>query len=135
MGISSFISRYKFTLITVVITAWLTLAPVSEEMSMLTAPWDSFDKTVHMGLFGLLTLAWLTERWRGRKATMSRLTLSACVIALISTAAGGAVEIAQDCMGLGRFGDLADLEADALGAVATAAVWLAGRLSAPCERN
>lgn len=126
----SFIGRYKFTFVVAVLTGWLTLAPVSDEMSLLSPPWESFDKTVHMGLFGLLTMAWLTELWRGRKATASRLVLSAIIIALISTAAGGAVEIAQTAMGLGRYGDWADLAADALGAFATAAVWLAGRLSA-----
>ncbi len=126
----SFICRYKFTLVVAAVTGWLTLAPVSEDMSLLSPPWESFDKTVHMGLFGLLTMAWLTEFWRGRTASTGRIVLSAILIALISTAAGGAVELAQTAMGLGRYGDWLDLAADALGAFATAAVWLAGRLSA-----
>lgn len=81
-------------------------------------PGRNFDKVLHAGAFGVLSAlaAWALARGRLRSATW-RMLLGAC---LISTAYGALDETHQYFVP-GRQSDVADLAADALGALAAAA--------------
>lgn len=80
--------------------------------------WEHTDKIVHAIMFGALYVCACLDLWRGRRRPPLR---AGALLGLAVVAAGGAVEVAQQCMGLGRGGDVADLAADAAG-VALAAL-------------
>ena len=89
----------------------LTLMPGSDVPSWPWAETIQFDKLVHAGLFGvqafLLGLA-LMSKVHVRTALL--------VALLVAIAYGGAIELLQGTMGLGRDADVLDLLADSVGA-------------------
>lgn len=74
-----------------------------------------FDKLIHAIMFGGFAGAMAFDYCRAHKILRPSIILMA-LIALISTAAGGLIELIQDAMGLGRAAEWADLSADGIGA-------------------
>lgn len=89
----------------------LTLLPGNE----LPTPPDIplFDKWTHALMFGTLAVVLLYDWSRRRGSLTWHLWVAA---ATISTLLGGAIELLQDAMGLGRSGEWLDFVADAIGA-------------------
>lgn len=94
---------------------YLTLDPQplgDEELPL----FPGFDKIAHFIMFGVLTGAYIYDRWRFNLATSMRRAL---IVATISAIIGIGVEILQTAMQLGRSGnDPLDAIANALGAFA-----------------
>jgi len=103
-------------LVLLVVVAWLALTP--KPPPNLTLGWDKLN---HSGAFvGLAFCAWLGQGAHARRRALA-------LVALL--AYGGLIELAQLFVP-GRFGEWADLLADAVGLViGTALAWGALRLS------
>lgn len=118
----SCLPRGIFTIITLLIILWLTLAPkpLGDEPPPL---FPGADKLAHGLMFGFFTAmmsldlqrktGWKYERWS-----------TVMLIATISTLTGVAIEFIQASMGLGRSFEYADMIADAAGAYAIGVVWI-----------
>ena len=82
-----------------------------------------FDKWVHVGMFGLLTIVWgypfLKKYKRSAKVF--------CKISVIIIVYGVAMEFAQKYLAVGRSFDILDILADCVGSV-IACYWLISRL-------
>lgn len=105
-------------ILTVAVSAailYLTLVPrpVPEDMSF---NFPGIDKAVHGIMFAALAGAIVTDSLRRSGHASKRGTRTALTAALISTAAGGLIELAQRWMGLGRGCETLDFVADAIGA-------------------
>ena len=126
---------YLYTLIAVLAICWLTLLPHPLPDSGVKL-FEGADKVAHALIFGGLTAVVFYDM-RRRVSPMSKpwcLFLSA----LAGVVAGGAVELLQGFMGLGRSEDGWDFVADCLGvAVVSALLWIfASRLTVrKCRRG
>lgn len=98
------------TALILIVIAVLTLMPSDDAPSM-NLPYA--DKVVHFLMFGVLSAVALFDysRCRGRLSVFSWLT-----IALLASAAGGAIELLQAGMGEGRSAEWGDFIADSAGA-------------------
>lgn len=117
-----------FTLIVVVAILWLTLArsPFGDT-PMPHIP--GLDKVVHACMFGGLTFVGELDcsRWRIKRRNLRGDAALvgwhlAAVIALASIAFGGAIELLQGAMHMGRGADWLDWLADAVGAAVAVVV-------------
>lgn len=105
---------YANTLIVLVLILYLTLVPqpLPEETPPL---FPGADKVVHALMLWALSTAWAFDSYRRlHKLTKRRLA----IILATSIALGGAIEVAQYLMAMGRGAEWADLLADCIGAVA-----------------
>lgn len=103
--------RWVLTAVCFGLICYLTLVP--KPLPDTEVPvWEHTDKLVHAIMFGALYVCAALDIWRGRRRPPvgAAWLLAAAVIAV-----GGAIELAQDWMALGRGGDLLDLAADASG--------------------
>ncbi len=119
--------RWLPTVAVLGVTAWSTLSP--RPMGYIEQPlFEGADKLAHAALFGLLTLCLLRDA--AAEMRLCNVTLSIAVgAAVVATLVGVGIEYAQKYMELGRSFELADIMADAIGAiVAAAAVKLINRL-------
>lgn len=103
------------SLIIAVAIAWLTLAPKPVGDSSIHL-FDGADKIVHAVMFGALTATMSIDLTIWRRSKPSVLILVA--IALTASVAGGAIELIQDAMSVGRSAETADFIADIAGAFA-----------------
>lgn len=105
------------SLVVVALIAYLTLVPKpfgDEDIPL----FPGADKVVHFLMFGGLAWVLTLDWWRHRRMHLGM--RSVIVWAVVSSLAGGVVELAQAGMNLGRSGDWYDLLADSLGAFACA---------------
>lgn len=84
------------------------------------------DKLVHMGMFAVLTVL-LARGLRDRSANTRPLPRLLLMAGALSVAYGASMEVLQEIPGLNRRGDIIDLIANTVGAVA-GAYWLRWRL-------
>lgn len=110
-----------FTILTVVLILWLTLAPdpLGEDSPEL---FEGADKIAHAIMFGFLTLMILLDRQRntGWHMVSPRFAATAAILASLL---GILVEFAQYFMGLGRGFEVFDMVADVAGAALCAFLW------------
>lgn len=120
--------RWLPTVAVLVATCWSTLSP--RPMGYIEQPlFEGADKLAHAALFGLLTLCLLRDAAAEMRLRNVTLTL-AVEAAAVATLIGVGIEYAQKYMELGRSFELADIMADATGAiVVAAAVMLINRLN------
>lgn len=101
------------TVILLLVILWLTLA--QEPLPDDTPDWIWFpgaDKVVHAIMFGSLAFAGAIDLER----VMSG--YAACLIAwVLASLIGGAIEVTQDFMGIGRSAEWGDFVADSVGAL------------------
>lgn len=99
---------------------WLTLAP--RPLGDIEPPlFPGADKLAHAIMFGGLELMLITDYSRRRdwrKPGAGFLSTTSICVAIL----GGAIEIMQTNMGMGRSADILDFIADAAGAVAAALI-------------
>lgn len=110
-----------FTLLTVLLILWLTLAPdpLGDDSPDL---FPGADKMVHAIMFGFLLTMILLDRTRKRK--WKPVTTMFITISAISTAAFGiAIEFIQRAMDMGRGFEVADMIADCTGVGICAFLW------------
>lgn len=121
---------YSLTVVVSVLILYLTLVPKPLPDTDLEL-FPHADKVVHGIMFGALAGALALDR--ARRRGIDRLTprfLAVCFVA--STVAGGAIELIQGGMAMGRGCDVWDFAADAAGAllavlvVRSVARWLLG---------
>ncbi|MCC8072429.1 MAG: VanZ family protein [Bacteroidales bacterium] len=108
---------YIFTAMVVIAICYLTLMP--DPLPDADLPlFPGVDKVVHFLMFGGLAVIMCFDYGRRRGHCHSiKLSLGVTLLmALISSVAGGVVEVLQGIMGLGRSADWLDLLADTLGA-------------------
>lgn len=111
--------RWLYTALTVIAIFYLTLVPrpLPDDMSF---DIPGIDKFVHACMFGGLTFVACFD-YAYRKKRFAQLTVSTiAAIAGISALFGGAIEITQQQMGMGRGGDIYDFIADIAGCVIAA---------------
>lgn len=109
------VPRWAFTALVVAAILWLTLAPQPlPEEDLPTFP--GMDKVAHACMFGglLIALLWDWTVVRGNRIGKKRPLLAALAVA----AFGGAIELVQEAMGMGRGADILDFLADCGGIVA-----------------
>ena len=111
-----------FTVVTVALILWLTLAPkpLGEEPPQL---FPGADKVVHGLMFGFLTAMMLLDWQRihsWSKVTWGMSTLYATAVSFF----GIFIECAQNMMGMGRSFDWWDIAADTIGAFLVAVLWM-----------
>lgn len=115
------IKRWLYTVLTVIAIFYLTLVPrpLPDDMSI---DIPGIDKVVHACMFGGLTFVVCFDYAYRRKrfAPLSGRTIAA--IATFSALFGGAIEIVQQQMDMGRGGDIYDFLADATGCVTAALI-------------
>ena len=101
---------------------WLTLAPkpLGEEPPRL---FEGADKIAHAIMFGGLAMMMLLD-WQRRNGWLPVTFPRAFLVALISSAFGGIIEISQAEMGLGRGFEWGDIVADTLGAFIFSGCWM-----------
>lgn len=107
--------RWLYTAIVVAAIFYLTLVPrpLPPELTPLI---PGLDKAVHGIMFLVLTLvASLDCGFRSRRQFVKPKTSLLVAIAICSALFGGAIEIVQNAMNMGRGGDAADFAADAIG--------------------
>lgn len=112
--------RLPRTLLTAVCTAlilYLTLVPKPLPDNDIQF-WEHTDKIVHAIMFGALYVCAAIDLWRGIKASLRQRALLAAAVSLF----GGAIEIAQQAMAMGRGGSLGDWCADIAGTLLAAAL-------------
>lgn len=114
------IPSWLITTVVAVAIALLLLLPQPLPDDMYRIQWfDGADKVVHALMFAALGAAIITDsRLYKTTARWSRTHLAAAITAatLIATAYGGAMELIQDFLAMGREGSWGDLAADAIGA-------------------
>lgn len=82
--------------------------------------WEHTDKIVHTIMFGALYVCGFLDFWRGKRPSARKtVALGIGVIAI-----GGAIEVAQQSMGLGRGGSLGDWLADTGGMLLAVALMI-----------
>lgn len=111
-----------FSVFTVILILWLTLAPkpLGDDPPQL---FPGADKIVHAIMFGFLTAMMLLDWQRihgWERATWGMSTLYATAVSFF----GIFIECAQSFMGLGRGFDWWDILADAIGAFLIAVLWI-----------
>lgn len=108
-----------WTLTTVCLAAILYLTLVPEPLPEDTPRlFPGADKVVHAIMFGGLTYCFLVDYKRKRGLSGRHLSLRATLFGIaVSIAVGGAIEITQSEMQMGRSGDVVDLLFDGLGAI------------------
>lgn len=113
------IKRWLYTVLTVIAVFYLTLVPrplpdgVSFDI-------PGLDKIVHACMFGGLTFVCCFDYAYRNKRFIPLSTRTIAVIAIISALFGGAIEIAQLKMDMGRGGEILDFLADIAGCVIAA---------------
>jgi VanZ family protein len=118
--------QWLLTTVTVAAVLYLTLVPrplPDMEMPM----WEHTDKVVHaLMMLGVLWAANI-DIMRRNRIRWCRMRLSSMVwLAVAVMAFGGAIELAQAAMQMGRGAEWADFAADCTGAVVAAMIsWLA----------
>lgn len=114
------IPSWLITTVVAVAIALLLLLPQPLPDDMYRIQWfDGADMVVHALMFAALGAAIITDsRLYKTTARWSRTHLAAAITAatLIATAYGGAMELIQDFLAMGREGSWGDLAADAIGA-------------------
>lgn len=110
-----------FTLLTVLLILWLTLA--QQPLGDIEPPmFPGADKLVHAIMFGWLAAMIILDDLRSRGWRMpSIFFIIASVIG--SSAFGVAIEFVQDAMHRGRSFDTTDMVADAVGALIAGVIW------------
>ncbi len=105
---------YTNTLMVLALILYLTLVPqpLPEETPPL---FPGADKVVHALMFWALATAWMFDTYRRGHKLSGR---SKLIILATSIVLGGAIEVAQYLMAMGRGAEWADLLADCIGAVA-----------------
>ena len=110
-----------FSLITIIVILWLTLAPkpFGDETPQL---FPGADKLVHALMFGFLTAMLLLDwqrknRWHPTR--LIRIILCGSASALL----GITIEFIQDSMGMGRGFEIGDIIADIIGAYSIGILW------------
>ena len=114
--------KWIFTVLTVLLILWLTLAPdpLGDDSPEL---FPGADKIVHAIMFGFLTGMILLDR--ERKGDWSPLGKPCIAIAGISSAAFGIIiEFIQRAMDMGRGFEVADMIADCIGALLCSVLWM-----------
>ena len=113
------------TAITVAVVLYLTLVP--RPLPDMEVPlWEHTDKVVHaLMMMGVLWAANI-DIMRRNRTRWSRMQLQSMILLTLAVMAfGGAIELAQAAMELGRGADWVDFAADCGGAIIAAAVsWL-----------
>lgn len=118
----SLLPKCFFTIITVLVILWLTLAPkpLGDEPPQL---FPGADKIVHAIMFGGLVWMLLLDWQRIHK--WAKVKWPFVIINSISVSfLGIAIEFAQSYMGLGRGFEYADIIADAVGSFLFGAIWV-----------
>ncbi|MDE7387963.1 MAG: VanZ family protein [Muribaculaceae bacterium] len=120
--------------LTAVVTAavlWLTLAPHPLPDEMDVPLFEDIDKVVHAIMMGGLAAAAALDTMRRHKGGRNgarrweRLRPRACVIIIVAVSIfGGAIELTQEAMGLGRGAEWGDLTADIVGAIIASLIFL-----------
>lgn len=103
------VPAWGFTILVTAAILWLTLAPDPlPEESLPTFP--GMDKVAHACMFGglLIAVIWDWLALSGRRLGKKRPLWAALAVA----AFGGAVELVQEAMGMGRGADILDFLAD-----------------------
>ena len=114
--------KWIFTVLTVLLILWLTLAPdpLGDDSPEL---FPGADKIVHAIMFGFLTVMILLDR--ERKGDWTTLGKPFIAIAGISSAALGIIiEFIQRAMDMGRGFEVADMIADCVGSFLCAVLWM-----------
>ena len=114
--------RSIFTVITVVVILWLTLAPkpLGDDPPAL---FPGADKLAHALMFGFLTAMMLFDRQRTHDWKRTGWKI-ATLYAITVSCFGILIECAQYLMGLGRGFELWDIVADTAGAFLVAIIWI-----------
>jgi len=99
--------------------AFLCLTPGNALPQWEWADLLSVDKLVHVLMFGVLSYL-LARGFRDRASNTWSDAKVLLIAGLLSFAYGGLMELLQDTPGLGRHGDVVDLTANTIGAVAGA---------------
>ena len=110
-----------FTLLTVLLILWLTLAPdpLGDDSPEL---FPGADKIVHAIMFGFLLVMILLDRTR--KKNWSEVSARFIAASAIATAVFGiAIEFIQRAMDMGRGFEVADMIADCVGVAVCAFLW------------
>lgn len=105
------IPRWTVTTVCLALIFYLTLVPKPLPDNDIQF-WEHTDKIVHGIMFGGLYACAAIDIWRLRRHPSLRESLS---LALCVTALGGAIELLQQGMALGRGGSAADFVADICG--------------------
>lgn len=108
---------FIFTIVVAGAICWLTLAPKPLPESDIPL-FPNADKVAHALMFGTLCAFLMVDLMRGNHHI--RLAVAALVSILVSAAAGGAIELLQGAMHIGRSADIWDFVADSIGAVIAA---------------
>lgn len=118
---------WLFTIITVAVIMWLTLAPhpLGDDEPKL---FEGADKVAHALMFGFLTCMVLLDIERRRGWHPVGTTTVIAVVAIV-IAFGIAIEFIQLKMDMGRGFETADMLADAIGAVVFGTGWILIRFS------
>lgn len=107
--------RWVATALVVLAILYLTLVPRPLPDNDIDIP--GLDKVVHAVMFfGLAFVATIDSSRRGKRFYRPTNPRSLIVIAILVVVFGGAIEIAQDLMNMGRGGDILDFIADCVGA-------------------
>lgn len=116
------IPPYLPTALVIIAILYISLAPdpMPDEIPLLLFP--GADKVIHFIMYGGLTGTFCFDYYR--RGNRSKEGIALVVATLIATAMGGAIELIQDYMGIGRHSDYLDFIANAAGAIAGT---LAGR--------
>lgn len=110
-----------FTAIVLSVILWLTLAPhPTGDVEIPLFP--GADKIVHALMFMGLTMAAILDLRKLRKWHYVPVT-AACIVSVISTLTGVAIELAQDAMDAGRSLEGLDIVADFIGSAIGAVLW------------
>lgn len=112
---------WLFTLLTVALILWLTLAP--EPVGDVDIPlFPGADKLVHAIMFGFLNLVVLFDLCRAHRWRYVA-TGWILLITLLAALFGVGIEYLQRAMGIGRSLEAADMLADSAGALLTGLSW------------
>jgi len=130
--------RWIATALVVLCILYLTLVPRPLPDNDIDIP--GLDKVVHAVMFGGLAFVAVIDLARKRNRCYRRPTSRRLMLVSLSVALfGGAVEIAQEAMDMGRGGDIYDFLADVAGIVAgiflsrkIIMAWLKQNASASC---
>lgn len=113
------IKRWLYTVLTVIAIFYLTLVPrpLPDDMSI---DIPGIDKIVHACMFGGLTFVGCFDYAYRKKRFVNLSGRTIAAIATFSAVFGGAIEVAQQQMDMGRGGDIFDFLADVAGCVIAA---------------